>query len=537
MGVALCLFSSIFIIIGVGVALSTLKRWSWKEVPCQIESFEITHDRKKSKPFDAQILYSYRWDGREFTGSENNQNADYEKLVRVERRLSRRGKCYLDPDKPEEAILERTFGGVWFGLIFASVGALFFVIGLSIFKSKDSKSKAVSSKAKNKSVLTKGPGGFLFFGIFAIIGTALFLFLVVPTAKKFIAAKSWQPVEATVIWSTVRSHSSDDGTTYSPDIFYRYNFKGERHRSNSYALFSGSSSGSESKRKLVEAHPRGHKFTCYVNPDKPWQAVVERKLGWFALLGLFPLPFMAVGFGGLWWMIFRAGKKNSVSAAKFSGRKNTPNHLSTPTPIDHKPKTGGRWGKFFGHLFFALLWCGITGIFVFIAWQGWDKGQPEWFLTIFMIPFVLIGLFLLFSLPHTFLGIFSPHYDFDFRDPHLKPGLATKFSWKQNGGKGQLTEMTITLVGEERATYQRGTDRSTAESIFYQKEIFRTTQLTEMRDNDCDLIFPTDALPSFEGQHNQIDWFIQFHAAVHRRPDVKEDLPLILQPLDPSDFR
>ena len=97
--------------------------------------------------------------------------------------------------------------------------------------------------------------------------------------------------------------------------------------------------------------------------------------------------------------------------------------------------------------------------------------------------------------------------------------------------------MSITLVGEERATYQRGTDRSTAESIFYQKELFRTTQLTQMRAHECDLIFPTDALPSFEGQNNQIDWFINFHAAVQRRPDVKEELPLILQPLDPTDFR
>ena len=183
---------------------------------------------------------------------------------------------------------------------------------------------------------------------------------------------------------------------------------------------------------------------------------------------------------------------------------NTPPTTSPALPQPPtKPKAGGRWGKFFGHLFVALFWCGITSVFVVIVWKGWAKGDPEWFLTLFMIPFVLIGLFLLFSLPHSFLAIFSPRFDFDLSDPDLKPGLATKFRWKQIGGKGRLTEMTLTLVGLEEATYQRGTDRSTATSIFYQKELFRTTHLPEMISNECDLIFPAEALPSFEGQHNQ----------------------------------
>ena len=341
MGIGVCLFSCIFIFAGIGIAFSTLKKLSWKEVPCQIESFKITHDRKNDDPFEAQIRYSYQWEGQNFTGSkltssDTNRESDYEKLVEAERKLSRRGTCYLDPNIPEEAILERKLSGIWFGLIFAAAGSLFFTVGLNLFKNRKGKPEALSSKAKVNSDITKGPAGFLFFGIFAAVGTAIFLFLVVPPAKKYFAAKSWQPVEATVIWSIVRSHSSDDGTTYSPDIFYRYDFKGERHRSNTYSLMSGSSSGRDSKKEVVDAYPRGHKFTAYVNPKKPWQAVMKRKLGWGALFALFPLPFMAVGFGGLWWMIFRAGKEDSSSTNALSGRKTTPNHLSTRT--HGKPK-------------------------------------------------------------------------------------------------------------------------------------------------------------------------------------------------------
>ena len=543
MGVGLCIFSSIFI-----------HRWDWRsplhtqtlesgrKSPAKSNPSKSPTTATTTSPFKPQIRYKYQWEGQEFTGSKltdsgDNRRSEYEDLVDAERKLSRRGTCYINPEKPEEAILERKITGAWFGLIFASVGSLFLVFGLSIFKNKKSKAVALSSKAKNNSDLKTGPVGYLFFGIFALVGTGIFLGLVAPTAKKYFAAKTWQPVEASVIWSTVRSHNSDDGTTYSPDIFYSYRFQNEPHRSNSYSLMSGSSSGRDSKQEIVDAYPRDHKFTCYVNPDKPWQAVVERKLGWFALFGLFPLPFMAIGFGGIWWMIFRSGKNDPASPNAVSARKNTPNHLSSTIPTASKPKGGGRWGKLFGHLFFALFWCGITSVFVVIAWKSWAKGEPEWFLTIFIIPFVLIGLFLVFSLPHTFLGIFSPRFDFDLRDPDLKPGLATKFRWKQSGGSGRLTEMTLTLVGQEQATYRRGTDRTTAHSTFYQKELFRTTHLPEMISNECDLIFPAEALPSFEGQHNKILWFLKIHGAVHRRPDVKEEIPLILQPLEPTDFR
>ena len=76
MGVGVCLFSSIFIIVGLGVAISTLKVWSWKEVPCQIESFKITHDRNNDDPFEAQIRYSYQWEGQKFTGSKLTDSGD-----------------------------------------------------------------------------------------------------------------------------------------------------------------------------------------------------------------------------------------------------------------------------------------------------------------------------------------------------------------------------------------------------------------------------------------------------------------------------
>ncbi|MGJ8726488.1 MAG: DUF3592 domain-containing protein [Roseibacillus sp.] len=530
-----CLFSSIFIIAGLGISIHQAKLWTWKKAPCEILEFQIHDHPNKDEPFTPEVRFRFPHQGQEFFGTKiepsKTEYSKYEVLVEIERKAQEKGICFYDPNHPEDAILKRSTGGVWGGLAFAVFGSFFFLIGVGMFREKKNAPKALSSKSSSGQLKESGFLGFGFFGLFTLVGVGVFLGLVLPTAKKYLAAKTWEPVNATVIWSKVRSHSSDDGTTYSPDVFYRYRFQGEDFRSNNFSLMSGSSSGYDRKKEIVAAHPPGHTFTCYVNPNEPWQAVVQAKLGWWALFGLFPLPFLAVGLGGLWWMLKGSKSNKSPNLPIRSGIKG-----SSPQ-LPKKPKSGNRWGKFLGHLFFALFWCGIVSVFLTFAWKDWAKGDPEWFLIIFMIPFVLVGLFLLGTLPHSFLAIFSPRFDLDFRDPELKPGLATKFRWKQSGGSGQLTEMTITLEGREEATYQRGTDRATATSLFYQKEIFKSSHLPEMIANECDLIFPADTLPSFEGEHNKICWCLRMNAAVKARPDVREEIEITLQPLTENDFR
>ena len=540
LGIGVCLFSSIFIFIGLWSTFSTVKSLTWKEVPCELESFQISHDLSKDAPFQATAKYHYSWKGKKFTGtsiSGNNdeREEDYEDLIELKLKLIERGTCFVDRANPENAILTKNSWRILIGLIFAAMGLLFFVIGLNLFKGRERKEQALSSAGNQSLNLQGGLVGALFFGLFALAGTGILIGLVIPTAKKYLAAKSWIETEATVIWSHVHSQSSDDGTTYRPDIFYRYQFKGQTHRSNNFSLMSISSGGYDSKKQIVDSYPQGHQFSCYVNPKKHWQSVVKRELGWSALFGLFPLPFLAVGYGGLWWLIFRSGK--TKSQPNSSQRSYQPSHLSSSSKKKTPTKTSGRWRKFFGHLFFALFWSGITSIFVVIAWKSWSSDNPEWFLTIFIIPFVLIGLGALLSLPYTLLAIFSPRFDYEFGTEEFRPGLATKFSWQQNGGSGQLNSLTITLEGQEEATYKQGTNRSTAKSTFYQKELFQTIRPSEMTANSCDLIFPADALPTFKGKNNRIVWTLHLEGKVSKRPKVKESFPLTLNPLSETDFQ
>ena len=57
-------------------------------------------------------------------------------------------------------------------------------------------------------------------------------------------------------------------------------------------------------------------------------------------------------------------------------------------PIVLKPKTS-RIGMLIGITCMAVFWNGIVSVFVWQVIESWRSGHADWFLTLFMIPFVL----------------------------------------------------------------------------------------------------------------------------------------------------
>jgi hypothetical protein len=264
---------------------------------------------------------------------------------------------------------------------------------------------------------------------------------------------------------------------------------------------------------------------CYVDPDEPWRAVANRKLGWAALFALFPLPFIAVGVGGLWYTFIRKPKKQGLAK---STRSAGVSKLRVPMDggRDEKKssnKVRNRVLGLVGAVFLAAFWNGIVSVFVVMAWKGWQKGDPEWFLIVFLIPFVLIGAGFILHVPYRLLAIFSPIYDVTWGDDELSPGDRVRVSWKRVGGGGRPRRLTIWLVGQEEATYRRGTNTSTATSIFHEAKLFETETPQMMPAGTCDAVIPADGVPSFTGDHNKVRWFLRIDADVPWRPDVSDE--------------
>ena len=538
-------FSLIFVAVGLWQAGKALSSRGWEKVPCVIEKFEIVPDAENAGEFRADLSYRYEVGGDSFTGtrlwSHKESSDSYEDLSEIRESLlqgpegtlpSPAGvttECRVNPSDPDESRLAEGSGGqLSFGLAFAAFGGLFVLIGLALIFGKAGGEKAPTSAAKEQA--SSSPA-ILFFLIFGLAGLGIFCGLVIPKALEWADMRGWKETPAEIIRSRLASRSDSDGTVYSIDLFYRYTVNGREHRSNRYGLIGGSSSGRKGKQAVVSAHPPGSALTVFVDPDEPWRAVVKRDPGWGALLALFPLPFMAVGFGGLWWTLKKRAKKAPVSSRRAA---------PAPRQIGSAPLAAGEWarlrtvplGGFVIVLVFALFWNGFIGFALRDNLQDFGRGGGgAWIggvFSLFLIPFILVGLGLLAAVVYMFLALFGPVFELSIDEAALLPGAATSVRWRRAGGWGQPRSFTLLLVGREEATYQNGSSSSTAKSVFHEQVIFETTVPAATERGHATLAIPQEAVPTFNGRNNRIRWLIDLRAGVPRLPDVNAERELLV---------
>ncbi|MCP5536818.1 MAG: DUF3592 domain-containing protein [Akkermansiaceae bacterium] len=549
-------FSSIFLIIGLKTGYDALNRAAWPETPCEVTSFEVVANPNTDPAFQPSILYTYQWEGVTHTGdrvwADQTGENDYEDLAGLieQHRDGKLKSCHVNPESPGESVLLAGSGDAWGGLVFAIFGASFVAIGIGMIifsrKQKKNESSALSSQKSSGDA----PRAIMipFFSAFGLAGLGVLVFAVIPQWIKYTDAKGWRETPAEVIWSRIQSHSDDDGTTYSVDIFYGYEFGGKQYKSNTIGLMSGSSSGRDSKQEKVNQHPKGKKITCYVNPDKPWQALLERDLGWWALFALFPIPFIGVGVGGLWWMLRKKPQvKNrglSHSANTLLARNNSFDSLrQTPDSVADSPVSarrtfspgGKRIGWFFGAIAFALFWNGITSVFVWQAVKAWQRGNPEWFLTIFITPFVLIGLGFIGHVFYRFLALFNPSPKLTLTPGDITLGEPAKLAWRLSGGSHRLTRFAIYLVGEEEAKYQRGTDTVTETEVFYEQALIDTPDPRKSISGAAEIRLDTGTMPimpTWKSKHNRIKWSVHVKGEISVWPDVSDKYDIKVRPSD-----
>ena len=181
-----------------------------------------------------------------------------------------------------------------------------------------------------------------------------------------------------------------------------------------------------------------------------------------------------------------------------------PEHDISGQPVELK--TASRLGKFGCLLLVALFWNGIVSAFLLEVVKGFQKGRPEWFLTVFMIPFVLIGLALAGGAIHAFLGIFNPKPRIRINASAIPLGGVLRLEWMISGNVNRIGDLRIYLKGEEKATYRRGTNTRTDTSVFAELEIARLNDPRSMRAGRGELLIPPGAMHSAECGSNEIVW-------------------------------
>ncbi len=507
----------------------------WPRLTCTILESSVEENPGAPEADQAYIFhvrYRFEADGVEgtseilepgYTGS-----ADIGSALRLAEQYSPGAEvpCYINPEAPTRSRLRLgslwSFFAIFFPLIFVGVGGggIVAVWWRGSLKAPTRFKKSISSRASSK-----GPAGCLvgFFLIFLLFGLGVLVpFFLLPLYQGW-SASHWRELPCHVEYIDVRSHSGDDGSTYSVDILYSYEVEGRRYKSSRYSFFEGSDSGYSDKKEFVDAHPAGSDTTCFVNPEDPLDAVVTRGdagLGWFALV---PGVFVLVGAVGTIWALGAVRKKKRKTATSdygvsFSGTATLPQTTgrqtlrSTMSPV----------AKLVSGILIALFWNGITGLFVWQMVLAWNRGESAGCLTVFLIPFVLIGLLLLANIPYQFLAMFNPRPELTLDSRQISVGSATGLEWRFQGAARRIKRLRITLEGTEKVTYRRGTNTYHDSNTFATITIVDLTRPQPLETGQATLAVPAGSMHSFSGSNNQVTWLLKLHGEIRGWPDVGE---------------
>lgn len=546
-GLGFFLMGSLFTYFVAREAYSAARTYSWTTVPCVIVASAVAEHpdaAEASEAFVFTVRYRYLFGGEEREADRFKPgyrgSADAGEAFRLAERYREgaRTECHVDPRNPSSAALRRP--SLWIGLmvlfplLFVAVGfgVLFFLWRPTREREKGfaSNLQAISQRAR------KGTGTgcvVAFFSLFLLVGLGILFVTTLRPAAQILEARSWRETPCRVVASQVRSHEGDDSTTYSVDILYAYERGGKEYRSNRYQFLGGSSGGYDGKAAIVSRLPPGTETLCWVNPHDPTEAVLVRGFTKAHLIGLVPLLFVLAGGAGVLFTL-RAARRKAAAAPGATWLPAGPSRAGATAafatgPVALRPKATP-FGKLVGIILVAAFWNGIVSVFVWQAVREWRAGNPNWFLMLFLVPFLLIGLLMIVGIVYQFLALFNPRPYLTVGSSSLNLGGETSLNWKFTGLVGRIDRLRIFLEGREEATYRRGTTSYTDREVFATIPIADTSGSVNVSAGSATIRVPEGTMHSFDAPHNKIVWRLKVKGEIRSWPDVDEELDVVVRP-------
>jgi hypothetical protein len=368
----------------------------------------------------------------------------------------------------------------------------------------------------------------IFGSIFALCGFAFLIpFFGLPMLH-ILEARGWREVPCTILNSQVLSHPSDEsGSTYSIKMSFEYDFGDVRYVGTHYNFSSGSSSGHDYRQAIVQRLHHGTHTVCYVNPNRPAEAVIDRGVGremWFALL---PLVFVIIGVS----IVVHAVRK--IHPKPLPGTSSTGQAGTTlrGNPAQLKEAQSPP-GKLLAIGLFAIFWNGIVSVFVHDAYFS-SRTHVDWFERVFLIPFILIGLGTIAAWFYQLLALYNPRPQIVLINQAISLGQSSEVRWSFTGNFSRISRLTIFVEGRERAICQqasssskRANDTTIENNTFARIRIADITRQRDIGSGRGIFTIPSNTMHSFASQHNKIIWTIALHGTISGWPDVKSDFSI-----------
>jgi len=149
--------------------------------------------------------------------------------------------------------------------------------------------------------------GTFIIGFVLIILNVVFLAVIFFMRRRMAVVSQWPSTMGTVMMSTIEWRSdSDSGRTAYPVVQYSYQVNGQAYQSTKLAP--GPEVGGSGANKVVARYPAGAQVMVFYDPQKPADAVLERKAPAMWLMWLLLVIFDCALCGVVPIMWFTAGK-------------------------------------------------------------------------------------------------------------------------------------------------------------------------------------------------------------------------------------
>ncbi|MDD5727458.1 MAG: DUF3592 domain-containing protein [Victivallales bacterium] len=536
-------FFSVFALMGIlflSFMLYSLYRdsrsWLWDETPCRVISSRVVETRGCGNGDRLEIHYVYTYKKRKYhshkfgSGGNSGKAAELRKW-RNKYRSGTSASCFVNPAQPAEAVICRKTA--WFLIPFMLLPLIFMIIGGSglFFTWKRQETTNFSKIQKTKIDLPKAfkskTALLIFFGIFLLAGCGGVWTLAGYPLYKRKQSQNWERIPCVITTSRVKI-SSGKNTAYSIDIAFRYKYKGIEYIGGTYDFVLGSDSDHQSKSRITKRYPPGTCTFCYVNPGDPLEAVLSRecRLSWPGIIGI--SVFVLAGAGGIIGVLCKRGKKQAVCFETEQPAANRETILKMKNPP---------LKKFFIALFIMLFWNGIISVFVIDAVKSWGTDNVEWFLSIFMIPFVLVGLALFVGVCYCFIALFNSRVSVSVNNPSPRLGEKISLTWRIHDSR-KVDRLQIYLQGVETVIYPSGKNnsRTVKNNVFEQLTVIDTDNREAIHTGRAFVTVPRNSMHSFTADNTKIIWQAVLHANIRRRPDIKGEYVINVLPPDARDM-
>ena len=185
-----------------------------------------------------------------------------------------------------------------------------------------------------------------------------------------------------------------------------------------------------------------------------------------------------------------------------------------------------------------MAWNGAVSVFVVMAVRSFLAGTPDWLMTLFIVPFLVVGIALVVvfaRLLRQTAGI-GPTL-VEISDHPLLPGNGYRFFLSQSGNL-TLKSIEISLICEEEAVFRQGTNARTESREVFRQSLYAGAGAIirpgEPLEAECDLPIPAEAMHSFRASHNQVQWKLIVRGEIVGWHGFQRSFPVVVRPLQRS---